>query len=203
MNSPKPYFKFRLLSRYSRWINHPCLVILSHWLFQSIFYMDWSERLFKIMLDILLTTALWGLFRVKAGGWPTMLLAWLLAHTLNFIFNGHIWSMMKFVGKVHLPYDRFWNYVDAFHCRVKERPFIEEIYVYGSVSRNDWSPSSDFDVRLLRRPGCKNALLACLLALTERTRAAIAHFPLDLYIVDSKQSLGKMRSDESPLDIEE
>jgi predicted nucleotidyltransferase len=73
--------------------------------------------------------------------------------------------------------------------------------VYGSLTRGELRPTSDLDVRLIRRPGLVNGLRACWFVLRERTRAHLTGFPIDFLVLDSPRLLKRMRPDEPPLVI--
>jgi len=158
--------------------------LASHWLFQSLLYMDMTERRFKLGLDIAL--ALLGTVILVA--WLPLpaaaMLALVVAHTLNFLLNGHLWGVLKHYGMVHNTQAAFQEYVDRFWMRVEREPSIEHGFICGSISREQWSPSSDLDVRLIRRPGFLNGLRACWFVLLERSRAFRARFPIDIYVLD-------------------
>ena len=194
-NETSKYAKVR--SRPLRWLlKSPIVALISHWVFQSMLYMDPTERWFKIMLDLILT----GLFYLLTFFWfPwafALLIAFLFANTFNFLFNGHLWGILKNYGFVDKDYDVYMYYVQALMKRVENCSSIKQIYTVGSLSRQEWVPHSDFDARLLRHPGLINGIGACWFLMQERTRALFTKFPLDLYIIDSPRSLDKLRQDE-------
>jgi len=78
---------------------------------------------------------------------------------------------------------------------------MQYVAVYGSYVRGEWKPSSDLDVRLVRRAGFVSGLRACWFLLRERTRAFWMRFPLDIYVADGFASLERLRLDEAPLVI--
>lgn len=174
-----------------------------HWVFQGILYADRTERWFKIGLDLILTLIL-GLF---FSGWMRPVSAWisafLCAHTLNFIFNAQLWVLLKHYGLVRNSYQDFETYIEAFRKRVERQPSIQYAAVYGSYVRGEWKPSSDLDVRLVRRAGLLNGLVACWFLMVERTRAFFRRFPLDIYVADNFESLERLRIDEAPLVLRE
>ena len=160
--------------------------------------MDSSERLFKIGLDLTLTI-LFGSILTSHFSWPSALvIAFILSHTLNFLFNGHLWSSLRFFGVAFYDMNEFEKYKGNLSQRIySENSFIYAA-TYGSVVREEWDPLSDLDIRLVRSPGVKNFLRACSFVCKERARAFINVFPLDIYVFDDMKSLNRMRADEIP-----
>jgi predicted nucleotidyltransferase len=179
----------------------PLTALAAHWLFQGILYMDPTERRFKLAVDAFLTV----LAAVPLGLWLRWDLAWLaaflLAHTLNFLANGHLWGVLKHYGAVSLRRPEFDAYLHRLAGRISAGPGIHWAGIYGSLVRGQWSPTSDLDVRLIRKPGTANALRACLFVLIERSRALLHRFPLDIYLLDGPGRLASLRHDEPPLII--
>ena len=141
-----------------------------------------------------------GLWLPWYAAWP---LALLLAHTLNFLFNGHVWGVLKHYGMVKLTREQFKSYVQQLDVRARREGSIRYVAVVGSLSEQQWKPSSDLDARAVRRPGFTNGLRACWFALCERSRALCTKFPLDLYIADSEASLEKLGSKDDTVPLSE
>ena len=184
-----------------RLLNHPVVAVASHWTFQSLFYMDRTERWFKLALDGLLTVLGGVIISTRCPGRIAWTSAFLLAHTMNFLFNGQLWGVLKHYGLVTHSYDEFNEYVHTFRQRAQNEPAIKQAAIYGSLARNEWSPSSDLDARLIRHPGLGNGLQACWFLLRERSRAMLSRFPLDVYVLDSGVSLQKMNIEELPIQV--
>ncbi len=185
-----------LAQRAVRW---PAAALLSHWLFQSLTYMDATERWFKLALDAALTAMLSLLLLRWLPLWPTLLLAWVAAHTVNMLANGHLWGVLKHYGYTHWSYAEFQRYTQQLAQAAASEPSISAIIAYGSLARTEWSPSSDLDVRIVRRAGMLNGLRACWFLLRQRSRATLAGFPLDAYVVDSRKALQRLAADEHPI----
>jgi predicted nucleotidyltransferase len=179
----------------------PLPAVASHWLFQSLFYMAPTERWFKIGLDIGLTLVFLLPLRQRLALAPALMFSFLAAHTLNFLFNGQLWGVLKQYDWVHTTPQAFEDYCAGLSQRGRREPSIRHLYAYGSLSRQEWTPSSDLDVRLVRYPGFSNGLRACWFVLRERSRALVAKFPLDIYVVDRLSDLQKLSPSEPPVDI--
>ncbi len=179
----------------------PWIALVSHWVFQSLLYMDRTERFFKLMLD-LLGTAAFSFFLHFWLGWPLACAAgFLCAHTLNFLFNGHFWGIFKHYGMIHSTPQQFALYVNQLAARARREPAIERFLVFGSFSRQQWQPHSDLDARILPQPGVGNAIRACWFVLTERTRALFGRFPLDIYVVENGISSARLDASEQGIDL--
>ena len=177
----------------------PPFALVSHWAFQSIFYLDSTERRFKIGLDILLTAFGALLLGIWFSWWISWSVAFFIAHTLNFLLNGHLWGVLKHYGLVRHSHTSFKGYVDGIVNRTATMPPIKYVVAYGSLSRGEWSAASDLDARVVRYPGQINGLRACWFLMGERTRALLAGFPLDMYLLDDERPLQKLKANERPV----
>lgn len=189
-------------SKFMRWfLRSPLGALISHWFFQSLFYMDPTERWFKLTLDLVLTLASLVLLTLWLPWQVALLIAFIFAHTLNFLFNGHLWGVLKHYSLINQDSESFNQYVQALKLRASSEPSIKNLFIFGSLSRQEWSPHSDFDARIIRYPGFLNGARACWFLLKERTRALFTKFPLDIYILDSPRSLDRLHPDETALDL--
>lgn len=172
------------------------VAIASHWAFQSIFYMDQTERLFKVILDISVTFIFHQVLRSFIEETRlSLIIAFLIAHSINFLLNGHLWGVLKHYDYVQTPREEFSDYTEALINRIENEPAFQQAIIYGGISRSEWSPSSDLDVRIVRHTGIRNAMRGCWFILCERSRALLVKFPLDIYLLDSHDSLAKMHSE--------
>ncbi|MCP5098155.1 MAG: hypothetical protein GY943_21615 [Chloroflexi bacterium] len=196
----KGYAKFE--SRFMRRVlKNPLMALGMHWVFQSLFYMDSTERNFKLALDAGGTLAIWALLQQRLPKIPAFLLAFIIAHSANLLANGHLWGVLKHYGFVEHSYEAFEAYSQALATRVQAENSIAYGAIYGSRVRAEWKPSSDLDVRLVRQPGFVQGIRASWFVLRERSRATRHRFPLDLYVLDSHAPLDAMRDDERPFVI--
>ncbi len=195
--SVKGYAKFE-----SAWVRYllqkPFTAVAMHWMFQSLFYMDKTERRFKLGLDVVLTILFWLLFQRWLSWFVAILAAFLISHTLNFLLNGHLWGVLKHYGYVENSYETFSAYAACLAVRTKTNQSIVYAAVYGSCVREEWHPASDLDVRLVRNKGLVNGLKACWYCARERTRALLYGFPLDIYLLDDVKGLDHLRLGEMP-----
>lgn len=102
-------------------------------------------------------------------------------------------------GSTKYSYPQFNLYVAGIVRRAEPVSSIKCMVACGSLSRKEWTPTSDLDVRIVRFPGYVNGLRACWFLMEERTRAMIAKFLLDIYLIDDKSSLQKLNLQEQPI----
>lgn len=174
------------------------IVVISNWTFQGTLYADRSERYFRLFSDLLYFVLIFIIFS-NQNTIMRSVLALFLAHTINWIFNGQLFVLLKNFGMVHNDPQIIINYAYDIRDRSSRKDYIECVAVYGSLSRGEIKSTSDLDVRIIRKPGKLNGIKACTFGFIERTRALYYRFPLDLYVVDSKRHLKKLRDDESPI----
>lgn len=140
-----------------------------------------TERWFKVGLDMFLTAGLGLLLSLWLPGKLALLLGFLVAHTLNFLFNGHLWGVLKHYGAISVSNEDYLSYMRGLIGRANQVTAIERVMIIGSLARQEWTPHSDLDMRLLFQSGGLNSLHVCLFVMGERTRALFHRFPLDLY----------------------
>jgi hypothetical protein len=183
-----------------RLLRCPLVALASHWTFQGVTQMDPTERRFRLGLEVAVTAGLRQLLgrrgRPLAATW---LAAAGLAHSANFLFNGHLWGVLKTYGLVALPPARRQRYLAGLERRLRAEPALRFAAVYGSHARGELGACSDVDLRLVRRSGLRNGCRACWFLLRERSLALLARVPLDAYLLDSDAGLGRLRPDEQPV----
>lgn len=172
-----------------------------HWTFQSMLHMDGTELAFKIGLDLVLAVLFSFCLAFWLPAWAAILAGFLLAHTLNFLFNGQIFVVLKSFGDVVHELDEYTRYIQGMKTRLQAEPAIRWAAIYGSMARGELKETSDLDIRLIRNPGFWNGLRACWFVLLERTRAHWRRFPIDFLVLDSTRLLKNLRADEPPLVI--
>jgi len=154
------------------------ILILSGWLFQGILYMDKTEKVFKLTLDLLLT-----MIFMLVG--ISLIESIVISHTINWIFNGQVWVIFKNLKTLRTPKRKFKKYLTRLRIHVGSEPSIVWAGVYGSLVRGEFKETSDLDVRLIRKPGLINGVRACIFVMKERTWATFHKFPLDIYVGDN------------------
>jgi predicted nucleotidyltransferase len=182
------------------------LITCSNWLHQGFTYMNWFERALKIALEAVFFLAFLATYgyistRGLALGVAPLLAAFMVAHTLNWLLNGHFFTLLKLLELQETPLHRFSAYVDSLKERARNNPSISWVACYGSLSRGELNEMSDLDVRVVQKPGLWNGLRVAGFVLGERTRAFFRRFPLDIYAVSKQGQLRRLREDEAPVVI--
>lgn len=198
-NNYKNKYSNRFSNPFLRWLlNIPIVGVAVHWLFQGMLYMDKTELAFKIGLEIVLIL-ICGLLFAEIFIWQiAWLISFLLIHTLNFLFNGQFWVLMKIYRLVDHSFEDFDQYTKELSARINAETCFRYAAIYGSVVRGEWKPTSDLDLRLVRDNGLMMGLRACLFVVKERSHALLNRFPLDVYILDNMDRLSLLRTDEEP-----
>ena len=91
-----------------------------HWAFQSMLNMDFTELSFKIVTDIFLTL----IFSLILVNWMPLVsaitISFFIAHTLNFLFNGQIFVVLKHFGDITHELSEFEKYINAIKTPLAE-----------------------------------------------------------------------------------
>ena len=177
-------------------------VILINWAFQGMLGMDRSELIFHLAVDILFTILFCSFFNEFFGFCSTLFFSFVLAHTVNWIFNTHFWVMGRYIGISETNEEKVRKYLSEIHDSVRKRPYIDGVIVFGKMTRGGKiQPTSDVDIRFISKNGPMNRLRTNAYGVWQKTKAFFKKFPLDLYILDNCNSLDKMREDEIPIII--
>lgn len=177
------------------------ILTFSSWLFQGILYMDTSERNFKIFIDLLIFLPLLLLLNNYLTSIVSIFIAFLLSHTINWIFNGQIFVLLKNLKLTNTSKESFIKYLDTFEKKVDKKKSIAAAAAFGSLSREKLNNKSDLDIRIIRNPGIINGFESCFFVMKERTLAFFNRFPLDIYILDDIQMIDKHIINEKPIPL--
>lgn len=177
------------------------ILTFSSWLFQGVLYMDTTERIFKILLDILFFIPLYLVFRVYFYSSSSTLMAVMLSHTLNWIFNGQIFVLLGNLRLIKIEPERFSEYLDNLRKRISKEKSVLAAAAFGSLSRGELTETSDLDIRIIRNKGFINGLRACFFVLIERSRTFFSKFPLDIYVLDNVNMIPRHIRNEEPIVI--
>ena len=180
------------------------IVLFRNWAHQGFFYLDKTERFYRIVWELIpLVVALFLLSLTSVPMFLQVLLSFLIAHTLNWMFNDNLWTCIQFTlpNLLNPGNDKTIDYLMKMQNRMNKRASVGACMIYGSMSRGVWKEKSDLDVRILRMPGIKNGFLGYMACWTERLIAVFSKQPLDIYMADGLEFLKKMRTDEYPIFI--
>lgn len=193
------YCAFKASPTINRIMRYPISGVFVHWLLQSMLYIDKTEMIFKFCFEFSLILIFYFLLRIKLNIFPAFILALIISHTINFLFNAQLFVVLKHYGLVHHTEKKYSNYIDGLKRRLSKESSIRYAAIYGSYVRGKWKPSSDLDVRLVRVDGSIAGLRACIFLVRERTLALFSRFPLDIYVLDNYSRLNLLNRIEDPL----
>ncbi len=174
-------------------------VIAANWVFQGMRYMCGYEISLKIILDILIALPLLYLMLEKLSVGYAFLLAAVIAHTINWIINGHFFVLMRYVAPIPKTEQHFETFIEHMKVSALQWKSIDSIAIYGSYCRGNLHKHSDLDVRVITHPGILNAIKGSLFCFMQRAIAFLSIFPLDIYCIDRMELLDRLRGDEKPI----
>ncbi|WP_416840393.1 nucleotidyltransferase domain-containing protein [Haloferax sp. DFSO52] len=186
--------------------SYPWVVVLRNWVFQAILYVEKTERIFKIAFEIALFTPLYIVLskNTKLNRVETILMSSFVSHSINWLFNGDVHVLRKCVGEgPQNPVEKKIDYLDGFVQRAKKEESIAAVGIVGSYVRNEMTPHSDIDVRIVRNSGLTNAVKSSMFLLRERTKALFKNYALDCYLYDDFSNFEKDDDDHMMLYSEE
>lgn len=197
-DSPLKYYVFQ---------NKISLIIIN-WLFQGMRSMGKADLIGKVLLDLILSMIFYIAisYLFKSRSIFQIVIAFSLAHTLNWLLNSHFWDVGRFIGITRTNTEKFFPYIKKVKERTAGRDSISSIIVIGGIARNaGFRETSDVDMIFIRKRGLYNAVKAALLTIRERIIAFFLRFPLHLELYENIRSV-KHREDEVPIllkDIDE
>jgi len=172
-----------------------------NWFFQGILFMDKTEKMCKILFSFFLTISLyflvkkmWAISTIKV-----FFLSFIVAHSLNLIFNGDVFFLLKNLNLVNKKPEEYFNYAWYLKEKTMKEKWVLCAAIYGSASRGKLTSSSDLDIRIVRKSGLRNAVNACKFVMQERTIAFFKKFPLDIFILDDVNNLKSFARDNIPI----
>lgn len=174
-------------------------VIASNWVFQGMRYMNIYEISLKLLLDIVFMYVLVAFYPGNLQFLYILLLAFIIAHTINWVINGHIFVLMRYVAPVPKTKKHFDDFIGKMKVSAVRWKSVDGIAIYGSYCRGDLHKFSDLDVRVIAKPGRINAISGSVFCFYQRLIAFFAVFPLDIYCCDRMDCLDRLRDDENPL----
>ena len=103
-NFPKKIFEIRYLPKWIKFI----IIIFTNWFFQSFLQMDMGEKVFKIILEIILF--LLNYVILFTFGINSIIIVILFTHTVYWIFLGNIFLLLKNLHLTKNSIDVFYEY---------------------------------------------------------------------------------------------
>jgi len=176
-------------------------MIIGNWFLQGFLYKDRSEKIFSIVLEVIIFIFFVILFSQLFELIFSAIIGFVITHTVTWTLNGHFWALMleTELSRFTTGEVRLLNYAKGMSARLQERKCFAAMLAYGSISRGEVHSRSDLDIRLVCEQGISNRIVGCTISTIERIKAFFMHFPLDIHMVDSVEKLKVMRIDEKPL----
>lgn len=172
------------------------MIFLSAWILQGVRITNWREVVIKYGIDIILIA----IFITLGLHWA---LAFVIAHTLNFMFDGQFFAMFTHMGATGVTAQKFLDKTVELAESAKTKTFCNAAIAYGSLSRGCFKRTSDIDLRLIPASGELNWWKTAFWALWLRMKAFVDGYPLDMYCYDPQVVIKKMRTDELPIMVNE
>lgn len=176
---------------FDEWMSYGYITLITSFILQGMLYANWRENVIKIGLDIIITLGL----SVIMPWWIGLI----IAHIINYCINGQAICVFYHIRAGNLPAKDFYENTVAMKNRLDKCIYIDAAISYGSLSTGKWHPSSDIDIRFIPKEGEFNYWKAIVWSVTERTRAFIKGYPLDMYVFTMKHSYGVMSKKEIPI----
>ena len=169
----------------------PLFRLLQNWIFQGVVLAHWTELVFRASLEIVVFSSLLCIFSI----WTYYAAVWavLVAHTLMWTFNGHLWAL-KISDKARLVRntpERINKYIVGLEHRLERAQPITACVLSGSLTRGQFHEYSDLDVWFTRKKGILNGLWAYSIGVRERSIAFLQRIPIELYFYDPDDYVGK------------
>ena len=171
-----------------------------NWVFQGMLGMDKSELLFHLAFDLVFTGIFIMILSQLLGLWISLIIAIVMVHTLNWLFNSHFWVMGRYVGISKTSQEEVSKYISSLKKRLSKTKSINGIVIIGNLTRGGGvKETSDLDVRWVCQRGVRNMVTANLILVKEKSIAFLRKFPLDIYLYGDVSKLSQLREDETPI----
>lgn len=174
-------------------------VIAANWVFQGMRYMNGYEIGLKLILDAITAIFLYYFMFGKISTILAFAISIIIAHTINWIINGHFFVLMRYVAPIPKTEQHFADSVYKLKTSALKWNSIDSIAIYGSYCRGNLHKYSDLDVRVITHPGALNAINGSLFCFMQRAIAFLSIFPLDIYCTNRIEQLDRLRDDEKPI----
>ena len=162
--------------------------LIRNWVFQGVVLSHWSEIIFRAFLELLLFLVVWLVFYGLLGLPSSWLFAFLLAHTLMWIFNGHFWALHIGQKKRLVSNDpkRIIDYLYGLENRLRKADAINGCILFGSLTYGQFHEFSDLDIVITKKSGLFNSVRAYFIGVMERALAFVSKIPIELSFLDPK-----------------
>lgn len=195
----------KIKTRYTKYKNyffkknlklHPLIIISGNWLFQGMKNMDKYELSLKLLIDLIIV------FFIKTQfNHLNFYYSFFIAHSINWILNGHFFTLSRYVYPFPKKKDDFEKFIKIIKNCTKNLSFIDEVLIFGSYCRNEINELSDLDIRIIVKDRPLNGIAGAIVCFLLRFLALLLTFPLDIYSISNKKALKYLDPDEIPVKI--
>ena len=171
-------------------------ILFINWVFQGIRGMQYKEVSFRILLETIVLLLIYELL-ISSGIssiW-SFLISLLFSHTINWLFNTHLWVCMRYMKFYRRNPDALREFLRKVSSDIQQKSWLSEAVCIGSVGDKGDVTSwrSDIDLRLFFGNGILNYFCLNLYLIYLRTWALINVIPLDLYAYDDISKLHEFK----------
>jgi len=159
----------------NRWI-----ILATNWLLQGSMIADPIENIIRLVIDV----AFFSIALMFTANLVYAFIAFLLAHTLNYILNSNCMHIIRFFKRVDIQ-QGLEKVLDYLKNQNINR--IEAVVIFGSFVRNEVKPTSDLDIRVIRKRSIRSAIRAYIIVTKLRFFALRNGIPLDIFIHTKKK----------------
>ena len=172
--------------------------VFTNWVLQGMLIMNPVEIAYKLCVDIVLMLLIL-VFSTQGMTGYDVGIAFLIAHTINWIINGQPIALLMHldIGKNNAV--NFISYIEKLEKRIKKKKYLAACASYGSLSVGNYKPTSDIDIRVIMKKDMWSKVRAANFCFIERVRAFLAFFPLDLYALTVDEVQIRMSPKEPPV----
>ena len=176
------------------------------WLSHAIHSTDYSERIFRIAIEILLMFLCFNLIMhreiFKSDILSSAGVTIIVCHTIMWMLDGNFWVYLldSFDWMRNPGIKRIIAYVKLCRKLFQVADLCNAILIYGSMCRGEFHDRSDLDLRIIRRNDSWLGMLCLPVALLLRIVSFFIVLPVDLQVADSYKFISRqMRKDELPV----
>lgn len=176
------------------------------WLSHAIHSTDFSERVFRIVIEILLMILCFNFFRfngmINFNIMSSAVFTFLICHTVMWMLDGNFWVYMldSFGWIRNSGIKSIISYVRLCRRLFQSADLCNAILIFGSMCRGEFHERSDLDLRIIRRNDSWLGFLCLPAALFLRIVSFFILLPVDLQVADSYKFINhQMRKDEFPI----
>ena len=170
-----------------------CVAIFHNFLNQGFVYMILEEKIVKILLEI----SLFCILLFTGFSYITSMFA---AHAINWIFNGQIWVLSRYVYTLNLfKHKKVLKFLYITR-KIVSRIGALDCLISGSITEGRQHNNSDIDIRIVAS-GRISAIFISFIAVYLRFLAFLYLVPLDIFVIDSYDGLSRLKNEKKFLSI--